>query len=66
MRILLLSLFSFFVVSYSYSQSLTVNDSIITVKGRAIDTNATIGFYNIMVVNKTAGKGIFGDYTGQF
>lgn len=66
MRILLLSFISFFVVSYSYSQSLTENDSIITVKGRAIDTNATIGFYNIMVVNKTAGKGIFGDYTGNF
>lgn len=31
-----------------------------------LDTTATIAFYNIMVVNKTAGKGIFGDYTGYF
>lgn len=66
MRLLLLSVLTFCFVSSGYSQDLTVNDSIITVKGKVLDTNATIAFYNIMVVNKTAGKGIFGDYTGNF
>ena len=50
----------------SWGQDLTANDSLITVKGRVIDTNATVAFYNMVVVNKTAGKGIFGDYNGEF
>ena len=51
---------------FVFGQGLTVNDSLITIRGRVIDTNATVGFYNMVVVNKTAGKGIFGDYTGTF
>lgn len=47
-------------------QTLTEDDSLITIRGKVIDTSATIGFYNLMVVNKTAGKGIFGDYNGTF
>jgi len=42
------------------------SDSLITIKGTVIDTTAYVGFYNMMVVNKTAGKGIFGDYHGTF
>lgn len=41
-------------------------DSLITIKGRVIDSTARISFYNLVVVNKTAGKGIFGDYDGTF
>lgn len=42
------------------------NDSLITIKGKVVDTTKTVGFYNVMVVNKTAGKGIFGEYNGTF
>lgn len=66
MKKIIFIFFSFFLAVTVYSQELTVNDSIVTIKGRVIDTNATVGFYNIMVVNRTAGKGILGDYTGYF
>ncbi len=42
------------------------NDSLITIKGKVIDTTKIISFYNLMVINKTAGKGIFGNYDGSF
>lgn len=66
MKILSFILFGVFFCLNSYSQTLTENDSLITIRGRVLDTNATVGFYNMMVVNKTAGKGIFGDYRGTF
>lgn len=66
MRFLTLIVVLFFLPLASWSQEKTVNDSLITVKGRVIDTNATVAFYNMVVVNKTVGKGIFGDYNGEF
>jgi len=42
------------------------DDSLITVSGRVIDTNSSVTFYNIMVINQTVGKGIFGDFDGTF
>lgn len=54
------------VIGWSQNDSLTVNDSLITVRGKVIDTATTVSFYNMLVVNKTAGKGIFGDYRGTF
>src|SRR5687767_8366893 len=48
------------------SQVKTANDSLITVKGRVIDPTKTVAFYNMVVVNKALGKGIFGDYNGEF
>lgn len=42
------------------------NDSLITIKGRVVDTTQLVSFYNVMIVNKTAGKGIFGGYDGTF
>ncbi len=42
------------------------NDSLVTIIGRVIDTTKIVGFYNVMIVNKTAGKGIFGSYDGSF
>src|SRR6186713_758336 len=63
-------LFSFLLVTVfclgANAQTLTADDSLITIRGRVIDTMTTVGFYNMMVVNKTAGKGIFGDYRGSF
>lgn len=42
------------------------NDSLITISGKVIDTTQKVNFYNVMVINKTAGKGIFGKYDGSF
>ena len=42
------------------------NDSLITITGKVIDTTKFVSFYNVMIVNKTAGKGIFGSYDGTF
>ncbi|MBK9191017.1 MAG: hypothetical protein IPM77_05575 [Crocinitomicaceae bacterium] len=57
-----------FLVCYSLNPlfSQENNDSLITIRGTVIDTTTSVGFYNMMVVNKTAGKGIFGDYHGTF
>lgn len=66
MKFTLLILLALSCFSGAFAQTLTENDSLITVRGKVIDTNATVGFYNMMVVNKTAGKGIFGDYRGTF
>jgi len=66
MKNLLFTFSLILLTSFVFGQGLTVNDSLITIHGRVIDTNATVGFYNMVVVNKTAGKGIFGDYTGTF
>ncbi len=55
-------------MSYGQSQDSipNYNDSLITISGRVLDTTKTISFYNVMVVNKTLGKGIFGNYDGSF
>ncbi|UKN02377.1 hypothetical protein K6119_02430 [Paracrocinitomix mangrovi] len=42
------------------------NDSLITVKGVVKDTSYDVGFYNTVVMNKSIGKGIFGEYDGSF
>lgn len=36
------------------------------VKGRVVDTMQTQTFYNLMVVNRTTGKGVFGQPDGTF
>lgn len=64
MRILFL--IALFISTFSFGQSANYNDSLITLRGKVIDTNFRVGFYNIVVLNKTVGKGIFGDYTGDF
>lgn len=62
-RISLLFLFS---LTVFYGRSADYSDSLITVTGRVIDTSAIVGFYNLVVVNKTLGKGNFGNYDGTF
>lgn len=49
-----------------FSQKADHSDSLITIKGKVIDTVYNVGFYNLVVVNKTVGKGIFGEYDGSF
>jgi hypothetical protein len=61
-----LILIALFISTFTYGQSVNYNDSLITLEGRVVDTNYSVGFYNIVVLNKTVGKGIFGEYTGKF
>lgn len=57
-------------LSIGQSDSIAVkpnyNDSLITITGKVVDTTKFVSFYNVMIVNKTAGKGIFGSYDGTF
>jgi len=57
-------------ISISQSDSIAIkpnySDSLITITGKVIDTTKLVSFYNVMIVNKTAGKGIFGSYDGTF
>ena len=50
----------------SYGQKADYNDSLITIRGNVKDTSFSVGFYNLVVINKTVGKGIFGEYDGSF
>ena len=64
----LLSILFSVIISSSFAQESTPNydDSLITVSGRVIDTSKSISFYNVMVINQTVGKGIFGNFDGTF
>ena len=55
--------------SYSYGQikdTVNYNDSLITITGKVIDTSKIVSFYDVMVIDKTLGKGVFGHYDGSF
>ena len=65
MRYLFL-LTSFLLALSAAAQKANYNDSLITVQGKVLDTNFNVGFYNTVVVNKSVGKGIFGEYDGSF
>ena len=52
--------------SVSFAQKADYSDSLITINGTVKDTNYSVGFYNLVVMNKTVGKGIFGEYDGTF
>ena len=64
----LLTLSTFFSIGQSDSIAImpNYNDSLITITGKVVDTSKFVSFYNVMIVNKTAGKGIFGSYDGTF
>jgi hypothetical protein len=49
-----------------FSQQANYNDSLITIEGRVVDTTKIVGFYNTVVLDKTVGKGIFGESNGKF
>ena len=55
-----------FISVTSFSQKADYIDSLITIKGKVLDTNYAVGFYNLVVVNKSVGKGIFGEFDGSF
>src|SRR5690606_23945495 len=56
----------FLLTSLSFGQNANYNDSLITINGTVKDTTYAVGFYNTVVMNKTVGKGIFGEYDGSF
>ena len=58
--------FLLFGVVHSFGQTPNYDDSLITIKGKVVDTSFAVGFYNLVVVDKTLGKGIFGSYDGKF
>lgn len=42
------------------------DSTLVTIKGKVIDTNSYRPYYNLMVVNKSTGIGHFGSSTGKF
>ncbi len=61
MKILTVVLIVFCICNYSSSQC-----EIINIKGRVVDTSFNQNFYNLMLINKTTNKGIFGKPDGYF
>lgn len=55
-----------FITLTAFGQRVNYNDSLITIEGRVVDTTKIVGFYNTVVLNKTVGKGIFGESNGRF
>lgn len=59
-----------FITASTFAQTeqdtVNYNDSLITISGKVIDTTKSLSFYDVMVINKTVGKGIFGSYNGSF
>lgn len=51
---------------FGFGQQPDYNDSLITIKGKVVDTSFAVGFYNIVVVDKSVGRGVFGQYNGAF
>lgn len=52
--------------SFTGLAQVNYQDSLITIRGQVRDTSYAVGFFNLVVMNKTAGKGIFGEYDGSF
>ena len=51
---------------FGFGQQSNYNDSLVTITGQVVDTIHSVGFYNVVVINKTVGKGIFGEHDGKF
>jgi len=62
MKHLLLSSIFTFIFSFAFSQKC---DQVLFI-GKVIDTNKIQSFYNLMIVNKTIGRGTFGQPNGHF
>lgn len=59
----------FFVFLLLFLQSQTLSAQVkqrVLLKGRVIDTLQPQGFYNLMIVNRTTGRGVFGQPDGTF
>jgi hypothetical protein len=59
-------IFSVIVFGQTQQDTINYNDSLITITGKVIDSTKRISFFDVMVINKTVGKGIFGTYDGSF
>jgi len=60
---------SIFILFFVLISSLTLGQAPcekVFLKGRVIDSLRPQSFYNLMVVNKTVGKGVFGQPNGSF
>lgn len=55
-----------FIVVLSCGSAFAQKCDRVLLTGRVIDTTQTQGFYNLMVVNSTSGRGIFGQPDGSF
>ena len=55
--------FSFLTIGTTYSQQ---NCEKVLLQGKVIDTLFPQYFYNFMIVNRTKGKGVFGQPNGSF
>lgn len=60
MKFVLLTIVLFW-ISHTYAQCETV-----LFKGKVVDTLRQQSFYNMMIVNRTTGKGVFGQPNGSF
>ncbi|MDB3905051.1 hypothetical protein N9335_01085 [Crocinitomicaceae bacterium] len=61
MRIFISFFFCIFFISFSFQQCERV-----LLKGKLVDSLRPQSFYNLMVVNRTTGKGVFGQPNGSF
>ncbi len=61
MKYILSLFFCLLFISYSFQQC-----ERILLKGKVVDSLRPNSFYNLMVVNKTTGKGVFGQPNGKF
>ncbi|MFD1553739.1 hypothetical protein DNU06_09880 [Putridiphycobacter roseus] len=59
-------LFSLFGYGQAQADAVNYNDSLITIKGRVIDSTKMMNFYDVMVMDKSIGRGVFGRYDGSF
>lgn len=64
MRGIIVLLLSFLVLVFNNSQA--QNCSRVFLSGKVVDTIQNQGFYNLMVVNSTTGRGVFGHTDGSF
>lgn len=65
----LLAFFILFLSSLGIRLNAQVNDSpceSVLLKGKVMDSIRPQGFYNMMIVNRTTGKGVFGQPNGSF
>lgn len=58
--------FILFNISILFSLFVSAQCETVLFKGKVYDTLRTQSFYNMMIVNRTTGKGVFGQPNGQF
>ena len=66
--VIMLKCFTFCCVFFAFSQVYAQSCTEVYIHGRVVDTNEVTAnvFYNMMVVNATSGRGVFGSPNGKF